>query len=376
MIGKIVIKRLTSSDLTFFEEQFRQTSGAKQKGLNLSKSILVKQLFPVLAQPAAMVKEYTVRLYLYGPGLNEEHRISRSIILEANIWRLNGEYVKGPDENPTRYNILSTNDIAIMEFNEGTEPGLLRIVFVASNEPQDAALYQALNKLVGVSRIDSMKLLPLSDLENAVLQPTVSRQHPMYELLLDADIEDIAVGGSQAREGIISRPTRRKISYTDLQKMKENASRVGLLGEQFVNDYFEKLEESGTLDSYEWVAKSDAVSPYDFWVSFDGTEKIYVDVKTTEGDFDRLIHASYSELRKMSTGLNRYDLYRVYGIDEKTAQLRIVKNVEAFAGSILSVTAQLPQGISADTFSFPPSLLDFGNEISLLLSDPTSDDEN
>lgn len=262
-----------------------------------------------------------------------------------------------------------------MEFNAGVEPTLLRIVFVARHESVDAPLYQELNKLVGFSRSETMKLLSLNDLEIAVALSAVVTEHPIYELLVDADVEDLAAGGSQARDRFLSRATRRKISYADLQKMKEQASRIGLLGEQFVNDYLTQLEDAGEIDSFEWVAKRDAVSPYDFWVSTDGSAKIYIDVKTTAGEFERLIHVSYNELRQMSEGSMRYDLYRVFGIDGEVAQLRIAKDVRAFADTILNAILQLPQGVSADNFSFSPTVLTFDREILLQLDDPTRDVE-
>ncbi|MCK7577643.1 MAG: hypothetical protein MZV65_18770 [Chromatiales bacterium] len=48
MKRKIALKRLSASDLTLFEYHYRNTSGAKQKAINLDASVFVGALFPGL----------------------------------------------------------------------------------------------------------------------------------------------------------------------------------------------------------------------------------------------------------------------------------------------------------------------------------------
>ena len=123
------------------------------------------------------------------------------------------------------------------------------------------------------------------------------------------------------------------------------------------------LKKKGTIQSFEWVAESNAVAPYDFWLSEDGTAKILIDSKATSGDFDRTVHISMSELQKMSSGPERYDLYRVFEMGETTAHLRIARNVGDFARQIMKFLGSLPTGVQPDGFSVSPSILSFDSTI-------------
>lgn len=48
MKKRIVLKRLSASDLTLFEHHFRNTSGAKQKAFNLDSAVFIDILYPGL----------------------------------------------------------------------------------------------------------------------------------------------------------------------------------------------------------------------------------------------------------------------------------------------------------------------------------------
>jgi len=113
----------------------------------------------------------------------------------------------------------------------------------------------------------------------------------------------------------------------------------GRRGEEFVKAYLVDKQDKGKIHSFEWVSNQEAVSPYDFWLSIDGTSKILIDVKSTPGEFERNIHISFGELQRMSSGAERYDIYRIYEIDENvgTAKLRIAEDVRSFAKGIIEV---------------------------------------
>ena len=44
MVDRIVLKRLTASDLTFFKSLFRTLSAGNQKAINLNADVFVEQL--------------------------------------------------------------------------------------------------------------------------------------------------------------------------------------------------------------------------------------------------------------------------------------------------------------------------------------------
>ena len=45
---KLALKRLSRSDLTFFEWQFRHVNAGNQKSINLNKIILIDKFYPSL----------------------------------------------------------------------------------------------------------------------------------------------------------------------------------------------------------------------------------------------------------------------------------------------------------------------------------------
>jgi hypothetical protein len=371
MPGTLVLKRLTASDLTLFDYQFRHHPAGKQKAINLDRRILVDEVYPALRSPVSP-QRFPVDLYLYGPGLKEEYNLQRKILKQQKNWRLDGELVPNPDSDPVRFDNLHPGDLSVLEFNEGLYPDTLRIAFVSQHDSDDVRLHSSLNAVLGTS---NTIVLSTTALEDVVTHSGASQLHPIQSFLLDADFEDIALGGSQARERLISRPSRRRMSRDDVHRMREATDRIGLSGEQFVNDYLLQLKDEGVINDFEWISSENAISPYDFRVSHDGNHWVLIDVKSTAGSFERMVHISFSELRQMSIGAERYDIFRVYDIEEDTAQLRIAEDVRDFATSILNTLGGLPAGVSTDSISFAPahSGLLFGQAKTITLLDTIDD---
>jgi hypothetical protein len=140
-----------------------------------------------------------------------------------------------------------------------------------------------------------------------------------------------------------------------------------------LNAYLLDEQDKGNIHSFEWVSKKNAISPYDFWVSYEGDSKILIDVKSTPGEFKRKIHISLAELELMSSNNQKYEIYRLFDINEdsKTAKLRITKDVRDFAQGIIEVFKGLPEGVCADGISVEPlkSGLNFQPEIEMQLPD-------
>ncbi|MDQ2808493.1 MAG: DUF3883 domain-containing protein [Chloroflexota bacterium] len=370
MAGKLALKRLTDSDLTFFEYQFRTSSGAKQKAINLNRDVFVDVIYPTLSQPFAP-QRFPVDLYLYGPGLMGENNIQRKALKQAKNWRLNAELVHNPTDQPKRYDILEAGDLALFEFGEGVYPNTLRISLLAKALSEDMALHTVLDVILGSL---SMVEITSGDLEQAIATANPATEHPIRGFLVGADIEDVALGNSQVRDRIYSNRAHRKMSAQDLERAKRNAERVGQLGEEYVRDYLAGLKDTGQIQDFAWVSASDAVSPYDFWfIQIDGTKRL-LDVKATESTFERDIHISASELRQASRGTEEYDIYRLYSITETSAQLRVAENIRDFASDILTVLSNLPQGVSSDAVSVSSRVLPFGEAITIMLADQEDED--
>jgi len=88
------------------------------------------------------------------------------------------------------------------------------------------------------------------------------------------------------------------------------------------------------ISTLEKILLNDAVS--DEALDLYRNSKKNIDVKSTSGEFERKIHISLSELELMSSDTERYDIYRIFNIDEnnRTAKLRIAEEVRSFAKGI------------------------------------------
>lgn len=113
--------------------------------------------------------------------------------------------------------------------------------------------------------------------------------------------------------------------------------------------------------SIEWSSRVNAVAPFDFKAVNSNGIEVRMDAKSTDGEFERVIHMSAAELAAAAEG-SRYDLWRVYGINDSGAKLRIAEDVGALAKTVVAAV-NLPPGIRVDSVSFDPSALEWGPEI-------------
>ena len=232
-----------------------------------------------------------------------------------------------------------------------------------------------------ISADPGVKLTEVQPTHHTVLpieNPVSVKPTEVQQSLVDKPNERLVKDNQHKREGLngkvprsqsgtekCSKAFKRKTSHDELQEKKEKADQIGIKGEASVNAYLGNLKKNGHIDSFKWVAAENATSDHDFWVSIDGKQKNLIDVKSTAGNFDNVIHISLPELRQMAYGKERYDIYRVFEINEsnKTVKLRILEGVKDFAKNILTVFEGLPSGVLADSVSVYPSTLNFQPEI-------------
>ena len=149
-MNKMALKRLTHSDLTFFKCYYSAQGDkpSKQKALNLNSNILVDILYPELKN--ATGDKLKVTLYIYGPGTEEVHILQRKILKSkgSKNWRLNGELIYSPEDNPDRYDCLRPEDIALMGFDGEPIPKTIYIDFISQGDEDDKGLYEELNNIL------------------------------------------------------------------------------------------------------------------------------------------------------------------------------------------------------------------------------------
>lgn len=359
---RIAIKSLTASDLTLFEYHFRHHNAGNQKSINLNADIFIKTFYPQVPSAAAtMDNEIPISLTLFGPGHRLAYKLARKITKLASYknWRLNGEFIRNPEAEPERFNVLRPGDLAVMAFEGDLIPSALRISFLAQNLPEDATIR---NALIGKMNSKSMIAVTISQLSDAIVLSGISREHPINALAIDQELqialEDAAFGNGDAVMRVIARRGSRTISKNDLAGARAQNDRIGREGESLINFMLQEQLRSQQIASYEWASEINAASPHDFRVVTLQGETVKIEVKTTSGPFERDMHMSASELADAAQGPEKYDLYRVYSLTEDGANVAISHNIQNFSKNILS-NLKLPAGIRCDSFSISPQIRDF-----------------
>ncbi len=363
MIRRIAVKRLTPSDLTFFEWQFRNNPAGNQKSINLNADVFANQLYPGLANSVLRTSgRLPITLKLYGPGGLGLLSLQRKII-KGNAyknWRLNGEFVHNPEEAPDRFNRLEAGDFVVLEFHGEPHPETIQSFFIAKNARGDRKLHEYL--AVGLGERSMLRLSP-SQLQSIVHNAAPPSEHPIRLLLLEETIDNAAMGDAEATGQLQREAVLRQISREDLRQAKARAEDIGLLGELHVNGYLEELFSKGCLKSVQWTAVDYAVAPYDFEVVEE--DVVRIEVKTTTGPFDRRIHISAAELATMAANDPPCELYRVYEANADEAKLKIARSTNSQARKILDSVQGLPEGVRMDSVSVDPKLFDFSDTIAI-----------
>jgi len=361
---RFAVKRLTRSDLTFFEAQYRRQNAGNQKSINLNRDVFIDELYPEL--PEIMAEGdggVEVRLRVSGPGAgHRDVQVVRKIIKNDAYknYRLNGEFVRNPEDAAERFDALEAGDLALLVFEGAAKPKAVRLFVVSAGEPDDAALHGALDPLAG----RSMGRVGREALAAAIR--TAPPQHPVHDLFLEpdlaADLSAAAVGDSEAVVRLLRRPGRRRVSAEQLARARRAAERIGRDGESLIDAYLQARVASGELGEAEWAAWENAISPFDFQVRERGGEPVRVEVKSTAEDHARPFHVSMAELLESAIG-GRYDLYRVSRLQDDGGVLRISHDLPGFAATVIAALASMPAGVRPDGFTVDPQVLTWSEPV-------------
>ena len=370
MINKLALKRLTASDLTFFQWHFKHRNAGNQKAINLNAEVFRDQLYPSVEIVARdRQNKLGIDLWVAGPGAAKLVNLQRKIIKGTTYknWRLDGEFIYNPEDQPNRFNVLVPGDIVLFGFEGELVPDTVTLVLVARTEEEDKSLFAKLDSLLDTRRMIS---LDADSLRELCERPPVSSRHPVWLLVTDEDFVDAGAGLAPAVERLLRRPRLARMSLENLRKARKVAEEIGRFGEELVNFYLKNCLSEGKITSYEWVSDFNAIAPHDFRIRRDESwEKL--DVKATAGKFSREYHLSHSELKDMVYGGEIYHIGRVYKATSDGAKMRISNDLRGFGQTILEAFSSLPSGVTPDSVSVSPDEAMFGAEIPL----PVPDDE-
>ena len=374
MSRKLAIKKLKASDLSFFQAYLSRNPQAKQKGFNLDRKIIETALFPALTDVinATPDKRAPVALTLFGPGGASSHLLMRKILKQEKNWRLNGETIYSPDEEPDRYDALAPEDIAVMEFSGASAPDAVKVVLLCASHPDDMTTHAA---FATTFPGPSMTLLSEEVMEQVIRLGVPPTDHPIRDWLDKDLLEDVGLGGDEAIERITTKRRGRGLSASDLQKAKANAEAVGELGEVLLDYHYTSMQPHRRIASHEWVAKANAISPYDFLLTQHDDSLRHVDAKSTAGPFKNPIHLSLNEIRHALSSGVPYHLCRLYNVKETGATFRVARNIAGPLLPIADVLSALPTGVKVDSLSFRPEFFEFSERETVIEYDKDADGE-
>jgi hypothetical protein len=363
MTRKIAVKRLTRSDLTLFRWHFEHHNAGNQKAINLNREVFIDALFPSLPVEAQQRGgRFPLDLSIYGPGERGDLNLQRKIRKTGTYknWRLNGEFIPNPPDDPTRFDSLAVGDIAVIEFGGTHYPESARMCLV--DRQSRAGLHQVFADFLGSRPMAAINGVEL----DALLEDAgVAGNFPIGGKTLEETIEEAALGGVEAAQRLAARSAR-PVTKEELQRARRRAEESGDAGEEFVNAFLELQQTSGSIDSFRWVSLDNAAAAFDFEVS-DGGGSFRIDVKATSGPFTNRIHVSANELLHMADPAVPYRVYRVYELTEESAKLRISGPLKPLADAALLALQSLPAGIRPDGISIDPAIIAFGPERELSL---------
>jgi Domain of unknown function (DUF3883) len=362
---KICIKRLSASDCTLFEAVFRKIGAGNQKSINLNADVLTGQLFPSLAAIAIGTNnEIAIAISIHGPGGKGAHKLSRKIIKNSTYknWRLNGEFVSGPPDDPDRYDKIGPGDLAVMVFRGDAAPTSMDMILISRLDPTEARLHASLEDLFNSK---SMVVATPVQIAAASVAAGVPNTHPVFLAASDSEADtalEQAAQGDLVGAGIILISKGKRISGHELAKAKAKAETTGQDGEGLVNGYLSRKLDSGMIKGFTWTSSDNAIAPYDFEVTEISNTRTLIDVKSTSGPFENVIHISLAEIIK-AAGTDNYQIYRVFELDENGGKLRISGNLQGLAQSLKTIhETHIPPGVRVDGFSVAKSTITWGPE--------------
>lgn len=357
---RVAIKQLTASDLTFFAAHFHKPEQrSKQKAINLNADVFVTRFYPGLRD---RFTELHFGLTIVGPNAAPPYILSRKAIRSegAKNWRLNGELINDPSDQPNRFDDLTAGDIAILAFEGSDVPQHVTLVLISGTS--DSELFSAVSQVVQFKGRQTMHPLRESNLRYLLddTREVYTDFHPLEPLLTAESVEEAIYGSAQTRESVVQSNGRgAAVSPESIRRQAIAAGETGQLGEEIFERWL--VNAGHSTEEFEWVSKIHGRAAFDFEVMHPHWEAVedslYVDVKATRGPHESPFHMCVAELRWASMN-SSYRIARVSSLATQPAEIRILGDVSEVATSILEVfDTKLPGEVRVDSVEISPSVL-------------------
>lgn len=356
-LSRVAIKQLTASDLSFFAQHLRRS---KQKAINLNSDVFVDLFYPALrgSYDEFPIKPFTI----VGPAGKPPYPLTRKTLRTpgAKNWRLDGEIVHDPPDDPGRFDRLREDDLGILAFDGTVRPEVATLVLVSASD--DPALHAAALSRVTFTGKQSMVVVSQIQLSEMLEETRTAygERHPLEMLLLPDSVEEVVFGSAESQRRTAQSDGRGiAVSPEVMRQQLRGAEQIGQQGEEVFNQWLESTEHGE--DDYEWVARTHARATHDFlvirprWPQAEG--QLFVDVKATRGALETPIHMSMAEIRWASTHPN-HRIARIHGLGSDSPRLTMLTGIHELSRAIMDATTPaLPAGVAIDGFEIDTTKL-------------------
>ena len=342
-MDRIAVKRLRSSDLTFFQSQYEHQheqaeligrTGTRQKGVGLDSRTLIDLFYPTLPD-----QTYPVELLILGPGSIRPWPSPGAMVrLWAKNWRLGGCTVRNPASDPHRFDALEEGDLAVMLFIGQDKPEAIRMCLIPHTDP----LWPLWSE--GFGGRNGLVPLPMNQFL-AVLSDPDYAEHPIVDILEDIDLDLLEAEQADRVRRFRGFSTRRMADHSEQQRLN------GQYGEELVNRYLAAQLNANQITWFEWTSRTYPTAPYDFRIIRSGGAEEFVDVKSTSSNLNQPFHVSPAEM-EWAKKSESYQIYRVSSVSPESGVLTVMHGLEVLAKRIL--TATYPIGVEVEGYLIRP----------------------
>lgn len=124
---------------------------------------------------------------------------------------------------------------------------------------------------------------------------------------------------------------KNRYKKVDIERAEKIFKEIGKKGEILVAEYLSRQKAEGKISSFVWENQSgESGAPFDFIIN----DNSYVDVKSTNYDFEQYLYFSDIEVDFASKQSDNYSVYRVYNMNDSEAYMKVCSQGNQYLTSI------------------------------------------
>jgi len=161
-----------------------------------------------------------------------------------------------------------------------------------------------------------------------------------------------------------------KFRDADVKKAQNYIKELGNLGESLIEEYLLKKRFKKDIIDFDWMNKSgEKGKPFDFFIKYANGLEQWIDVKTTEHEFEQAVIISKNEMKFIiDQKPSNYAIFRVYSLNELQAKLKVCSDCLRYIKKLSRDIEYMTQSMSDYKaaminykIAFEPGPASFGN---------------